>query len=249
MDGLKAVAFIPARSGSKRIPDKNIKLLNNHPLIAYSIQAALDSNLFDSVICATDNPLYAEIAKYYGAEVPFLRSKEISSDFSSDIEWVTNMLIGLKNLGREFDVYSILRPTSPFRKSSTIIRAWQEFIKSDNIHSLRAVEKCSQHPAKMWVKRGDYILPLMPFEQNNTPWHSSQYTSLPEIYIQNASLEIAWTALPLVNGTICGEIVVPFFTNSLEGLDINYEADFAYAEQLLLSNEEALQIINKTPFN
>ena len=92
----RSVAFIPARSGSKRITDKNIKLLNGHPLMAYSIRAAIDSNVFDTVICATDCEEYADIAKFYGAKVPFLRPESISGDKSPDIEWVKLMLNTLK---------------------------------------------------------------------------------------------------------------------------------------------------------
>jgi len=88
----KSVAFIPARSGSKRLPDKNIKLLAGHPLLAYTVSAAVECGVFDSVICATDCELYADIARYYGAEVPFLRPAGISGDKSPDIEWVSWML-------------------------------------------------------------------------------------------------------------------------------------------------------------
>ena len=84
----KSVAFIPARSGSKRVPNKNIKLLGGHPMLAYTIQAAVDSGIFDAVICATDSEQYADIARHYGAEVPFLRSAAISGDKSPDVEWV-----------------------------------------------------------------------------------------------------------------------------------------------------------------
>ena len=78
----KVVAFIPARSGSKRVPNKNIRTLSGHPMLAYTIRAAIDSGVFDAVICATDSELYADVARHYGAEVPFLRSAEISSDKS-----------------------------------------------------------------------------------------------------------------------------------------------------------------------
>ena len=121
------VAFIPARSGSKRIPDKNVKKLGNHPILAYTIQAALESHVFDAVICATDSPKYASIATHYGAEAPFLRSAEISGDKSSDIEWVEWMLVKLSEIGRDYEFFSILRPTNPFRSASTIKRAWLEF--------------------------------------------------------------------------------------------------------------------------
>ena len=191
----KIIALIPARSGSKRIKDKNIKKLGDHPLIAYSIQAAIDCEIFDSVVCATDSKLYADIATYYGAEVPFLRSNIISEDNSPDIDWVKSILLGLKESGREFEYFSILRPTSPFRQSRTIERAWNIVKNNMNADSLRAIEKCSQHPGKMWMIRGGLMLPLMPFVINGTPWHSNQYSTLPEVYVQNASLEIAKTNL------------------------------------------------------
>ena len=154
------VALIPARSGSKRVPDKNIKLLAGHPLIAYSISAALQSGVFAAVIVSTDSERYAEVARTYGAEVPFMRPAEYSGDTSPDIEWVEYTLRRLAAEGRRYDCFSILRPTSPFRLPETIQRAWAEFCAETGVDSLRAVEKCSQHPAKMWVVRGRRMLPL-----------------------------------------------------------------------------------------
>ena len=124
------VALIPARSGSKRVPDKNIRLLAGHPLIAYSIAAALQSRVFKTVMVSTDSERYADIARYYGAEVPFLRPAAIAGDISPDIEWVLHTLNQLRDLGQQTDCFSILRPTSPFRLPETIRRAWQEFESS-----------------------------------------------------------------------------------------------------------------------
>ncbi len=86
------VALIPARSGSKRVPDKNIRLLAGHPLIAYSIAAALQSKVFDKVLVSTDSERYADIARHYGADVPFMRPPTIAGDTSPDIEWVAYTL-------------------------------------------------------------------------------------------------------------------------------------------------------------
>jgi CMP-N,N'-diacetyllegionaminic acid synthase len=244
----KIIALIPARSGSKRIKDKNIKKLGGHPLIAYSIRAALDCEIFDSVVCATDSELYSEIAIHYGAEVPFLRTNDISEDNSPDIQWIRSMLLGLKELGREFDFFCILRPTSPFRLPQTILRAWESFMFNDRADSLRAVEKCSQHPGKMWVKRNDFIFPIMPFEINGTPWHSNQYSALPEVFVQNASLEIGSTKLVLENETISGEIVMPFQTEGFEGFDINFSEDFTLAENYICSEINILPTINKQSY-
>lgn len=218
-------------------------------MLAYTVRAAVDSGVFDAVICATDSQLYAEVAKYYGAEVPFLRAAEISSDKSPDIEWVVWMLQQLKNINREYDIYSILRPTSPFRMPQTIQRAWRDFINDPGADSLRAIEKCKQHPGKMWVLRGQRMLPVMPFTNNGTPWHSSQYVALPEIYAQDASLEIAWSHIALEQNTIAGEAIIPFVSEGLEGFDINEKVDWLLAEHYLTEEQAKLPEISQPPFN
>jgi len=241
------VAFIPARSGSKRVPHKNVRLLAGHPLLAYTIRAAIDSGVYDAVICATDSEVYAKVARYYGAEVPFLRSDEISGDKSPDIEWVVWMLQMLKAAGREFDIFSILRPTSPFRQPETIRRAWKMFQDDPHADSLRAIEKCAQHPGKMWVIRGGRMLPLLPFSNGTTPWHSSQYVALPKIFVQDASLEIAWTRVPLEQKSIAGESIIPFVSKGYEGFDINELEDWWLAERLLDVREVGLPQIELSP--
>ena len=242
----KAIAFIPARSGSKRLPNKNIRPLGGHPLLAYTARAAIDSGVFDAVICVSDSELYADVARHYGAEVPFLRSAEISDDKSPDIEWVIWVLNSLKQHGREYEVFSILRPTNPFRLPETIRRAWELFSQDTSADSLRAIEKCKQHPGKMWVIRGQRMLPVMPFTNGATPWHSSQYAALPEIYAQDASLEIAWSRVPLESGSIAGEAIIPFVSQGLEGFDINEPEDWLLAEHYLAKGETRLPNINRS---
>ena len=104
----RGIAFIPARSGSKRLQDKNVKLLDGHPLLAYSINAAKKSGAFERVICATDSVAYAETARRYGAEVPALRPSSISDDTSTDIQWVDFMLREIQKSQALFDFFSIL---------------------------------------------------------------------------------------------------------------------------------------------
>jgi len=242
------IALIPARSGSKRIPDKNIRPLTDHPLIAYSIAAAKESRVFSEIVVSTDSQHYADIAKYYGAEVPFIRPSEYAGDLSPDIEWITYTLKRLKELGKEFDCFSIIRPTSPFRLSKTIQRAWDMFLSEDGVDSLRAIEKCSQHPGKMWVVRGKRMYPLLPFGTEQQPWHSSATQSLPLIYVQNASLEIAWTSVALEKRSIAGEVIVPFITEGYEGFDVNHPYDWKIAEELIRTNQAHLPVIQKIPY-
>lgn len=241
------IALIPARFGSRRLPDKNIRLLAGHPLIAYTVAAALQNGIFSTVVVSTDSERYAEIAQYYGAEVPFLRPPELAGDLSPDIDWVEYMLKRLQEGGRVYDCFSILRPTSPFRKPETIRRAWQEFLAEKGVDSLRAVEKCKQHPGKMWVVRGKRMVPLLSLSPPEQPWHSSQYQSLPDVYVQNASLEIAWTRVVFEERTIAGNVLMPFFTQGYEGFDVNDLYDWKFAEELVRSGQARLPSISQSP--
>lgn len=243
-----AVGLIPARAGSKRVPHKNVRPLAGHPMLAYAIRSAIDAGVFDAVICATDSEDYADIARHYGAEVPMLRPVGISGDKSPDIEWIVWMLRALRDAGRDFEVFSILRPTSPFRSADTIRRAWTTFTAQTGIDSLRAIEKCGQHPGKMWVVRGDRMLPVLPYANGTTPWHSCQYAALPEIWVQNASLEIAWSRVALDGGSIAGEVIVPFRSEGMEGFDINQPEDWWIAERLLADGTARLPAIDRPPY-
>ena len=242
------IALIPARAGSKRISDKNIRRLAAHPLMAYTIASALQSGLFASVVVSTDSQHYADIARYYGAEVPGLRPGAFAGDVSPDVEWVEFTLGELRQAGREYDCFSLLRPTSPFRQPDTIRRAWKAFLAEEGIDSLRAVEKCKQHPGKMWVVRGNRMLPLLPLSPPEQPWHSSQYQSLPEVYVQNASLEIAWTRVVFEGRTIAGHVLLPFFTQGNEGFDVNQPHDWRLADELVASGEAVLPSVPQAPF-
>ncbi len=242
------IALIPARSGSKRVPEKNIRILAGHPLMAYTIAAALESRIFKAVLVSTDSERYADLARYYGAEVPFLRPGELAGDLSPDIDWVEFTLDRLRDAGRDYECFSILRPTNPFRRADTIRRAWKEFRSATGVDSLRAVEKCEQHPGKMWVVRGNRMVPLLPLTPVEQPWHSSQYQALPEVFIQNASLEIAWTRVVWQGRTIAGHMVMPFFTQGFEGFDINQPIDWRIAEELIRDGQATLPSVSRTPY-
>lgn len=243
------MALIPARAGSKRVVNKNVRLLADHPLIAYTIAAALQSEIFSAVAVSTDSVHYADIARYYGAEVPFLRPPEFAGDLSPDIEWVEYTLKRLREAGRTYDCFNILRPTSPFRQARTIRRAWEEFLAEEGVDSLRAVEKCKQHPGKMWVIRGKRMMPLLPLSPAGQPWHSSQYQSLPEVYVQNASLEIAWSRVVFEDRNIAGNVVMPFFTQGYEGFDLNQPYDWHLAEEIVRNNQASLPSIPQKPYS
>jgi N-acylneuraminate cytidylyltransferase len=236
------IALIPARSGSERIINKNILKLGKHPLLAYSIISALKSKIFEKVLVSTDSIKYARIAIKYGAEVPFLRPKELSGSFSSDYDWVSFTIDNLHKRGFVFSHFFILRPTSPFRKHSTILRAWKDFQRIKKVDSLRAVEICSQHPGKMWILSKGFIKPFLKKKINNQPFHNLQLKSLPKYFVQNASLEISKVSVLKSSNTITGKKIIPFFTRGYEGFDINEDYDFKYAEYLSKNKKGLLEI-------
>ena len=139
-------------------------------------------------------------------------------------------------------------PPAPFGLPETIKRAWQAFLAGEGADSLRAVEKCKQHPGKMWVVRGNRMVPLLPLTPPEQPWHSSQYQSLPEVYAQNASLEIAWTKVVFEGRTIAGNVLMPFFTKDYEGFDVNSAYDWNLAEHLIDSGQAGLPSISQSPY-
>ena len=141
------IAIIPARSGSKGLKDKNIKELCEKPLIAYSIEAALKSGCFDEVMVSTDSEKYAKIARQYGASVPFLRSETTSSDTASSWDMVDEVLEGYRQLGREFDTFCLLQPTSPLRTAKDIREAYKLY---EEKASFAVVSVCEAEHSPLW---------------------------------------------------------------------------------------------------
>ena len=134
----KAIAIIPARGGSKRIPRKNIKDFFGKPLIAYSIQVALESNLFDKVIVTTDDEEIASIAKEYGAEIPFIRPCELSGDFTGTGDVIKHAINYLKEQGEEFDYACTIYATAPLLQSKYLIEGFNKLKESDAINAFSA---------------------------------------------------------------------------------------------------------------
>lgn len=239
-----AVALIPARSGSTRVPGKNVRELAGHPLIAYTIAAAHGAGVFDAVIVSTDSAETAEIAERYGAEVPSLRPAEMATATSPDIEWIRHTIGELAADGRRYELFSILRPTSPFRGPETIRRGFEQLVAlGDGCDSLRAIRPCREHPGKMWVIEGELMRPLLD-QPDGVPYHSRQFASLPEVYVQDSSLEIAWTRIAEGDeASIAGERVAPFMTDRAEGFSIDYPDDWRRAEELIAANPGLLPAV------
>ena len=230
---MKNVALIPLRAGGKRVGlidglDKERAALGEHPLMAYTIRWAIESKIFDDVIAVTRSLEHIDMARDYGASVPFERPSYTVRDGSPDIEWV---LWALSSLEEEYDVYSILRVTSPFRTDEDIRKAYNVFIDTAGADSLRTVAPVVEHPAKMWVIRQHMLLPLLPMGPESNPWHSNPTQNSFTAFIQTAGMEMAWTEMTMETKTIAGSVVVPYVADEWAALDINTKFDWYKAEQ------------------
>jgi CMP-N-acetylneuraminic acid synthetase len=177
------------------------------------------------------------VARAYGADVPGLRPPELATAVSPDIEWVQHVMEG-----RDEQLFSILRPTSPFRTAATICRAWEELLAlGDRADSIRAVERVRQHPGKMWTLDGELMRPLLEQQREGTPTYSTQTKALPPVYVQNSSLEIAWSRVLVgPRPEIAGARIAPFLTEGWEGFSIDYPDDVGAAELALARGEAVL---------
>lgn len=233
---MNIVALIPARAGSRRIPGKNIKPLGGKPLIQWTIETALSSRCFSSVCVSSEDHSIRVMSEAFGARA-INRPEAFSHDESPDIRWVEHALNWLSPV----DAFAILRPTSPFRTVETIRRAVFEF-KDNRCSSIRALERVKQHPGKMWQVSYGRMTPLItgtwpavpPYAGINegpVPWHSEPTQSLPTVYVQNSSLEMAWTWCVTTFESISGPKVAPFFTEGWEGFSLDYPEDWDRAER------------------
>jgi CMP-N,N'-diacetyllegionaminic acid synthase len=235
-----AVALIPARAGSERVRDKNVRPLAGHPLLAYAIATARQAGVFDRIVCSTDSGKIAQTAQRYGADVPFLRPAELATATSPDIEWVTH---ALEHLDRHYDLFAIVRATNPFRGPDVLRRGFDQLLATPEADSIRAVELVKQHPGKMWLLEGRTMRPLLDQSHLDVAWHAGQYPALPPVYVQNSALEIAWTRVVSQTGTREGKVVAPYLTEGHEGFNIDDEDDWERARRLLESGETALPAI------
>ena len=242
-----AVAFVPARSGSERVPGKNVRPLAGHPLLAYAIETALQSGVFDRVVCSTDSEEIADVARWYGAEVPFLRPAEYATSTSPDIEWLG---FTLEQLEQRPDLFAIVRATNPFRGPAAVRRGLEQLLATPEADSLRAVELVKQHPGKMWLLADDRrtMRPLLDQASLDVAWHAGQYQALPPVYVQSSALELAWSRVVPETGTREGRVVAPFFTEGYESLNVDDEEDWERAERLVSSGAAALTPVGRPPY-
>ncbi len=234
---MKNLAIIPARSGSKGLKDKNVKLLAGKPLLAYAIEAAINSGIFTEVMVSTDSEKYAEIAKKYGAKVPFLRSEQTASDSATSADVISEVLSNYANMGMTFDNNVLLQPTSPLRTAEDIKAAYQLFLerKADAVVSV-----CEVDHSPLWTNTlsSDHSLyNFLSEEVRNTPRQQ-----LSTYYRLNGAIYITKLSDGKNEGVdIYGENSFAYIMKKSHSVDIDDDIDFAFAESLINFNRDKEQ--------
>lgn len=221
------LAIIPARSGSKGLKDKNIKLLNGKPLLAYTIEAAVSSGVFDEVMVSTDSPKYADIAAKYGAKVPFMRSGQNSADNASSWDAVTEVINSYKKAGIEFDRICLLQPTSPLRDKDDIQGAYKEFCKL-NARAVVSVCEAEHTPAIC------NILPDNNDMEGFIPMASNKRRQdMGKFYRINGAIYFADTEFLLENTYLYRKGCYGYIMKQSHSIDIDTELDFEIARVII----------------
>ena len=222
----KIIAIIPARSGSKGVPDKNIRNLGGFPLIQWSIEACKKSKMISRIIVSTDSSEYGKICQDLGADVPFLRPAEISKDSSTDLEFVNHALDWLETNDNQPDFLVHIRPTTPLREPKIIDEAITKILDQPSFTSLRSIHEMSESAYKNFEVINDDTLVTV-FDRNNDLDHSNLgRQSFPRTFVPNGYVDVLRTSFIRKANLLHGNKVMPFITNAVT--EIDSEADFNF---------------------
>jgi len=220
---MTSIAIITARGGSKRIPRKNIMDFCGKPIIAYSIEAALKSELFDEVMVSTDDEEIAEIAQRYGAQIPFMRSEENSNDFADTTDVLKEVLGEYHKQGKEFNYFCCIYPTAPFVTSQKIIKAFK-ILQNNDVYNVVPMVPFSFPPQRGMLKKGLFVQPAYPEHIEK------RSQDLEEILHDCGQFYWCKTEEFFKNSNILSNHTVPFIVSQTEVQDIDNPSDWELAE-------------------
>ena len=220
---MRSIAIITARGGSKRIPKKNIISFCGKPIIAYSIKAAIGSGLFDEVMVSTDSEEIAEVAKQYGAKVPFLRSKKTSDDYSTTVDVIKEVLCEYKKQGISFDLFACIYPTAPFL-TDDILRDAMKKMESLGAESLVPVTQFSFPPQRAFVIREGFLRYVFP------EYEKARSQDLEPLYHDCGQFYLCTCEALNKYGSLITPNVVPYIITEERVQDIDNMSDLAIAE-------------------
>lgn len=227
---MKNIAIIPARSGSKGLKDKNIKNLSGKPLIAYTIEAAIMSEEFDEIMVSTDSDIYADIAREYGANVPFLRSVANATDEASSWDMVEEVLSGYSDMGYEYDTFCLLQPTSPLRSDIDIKKAYELYRGKA---TFAVISVCEAEHSPLWCGHLPSTYELTNFIDQDSV---KRRQSGEKFYRLNGAIYIVDTKRFRSERFLYREGSFAYVMPQIRSVDIDTEIDFMLAESIIASS-------------
>ena len=236
--GMQILAIIPARGGSKSIPRKNIRPLAGHPLIAYSIAAALGSQSVTRTIVSTDDEEIAAVARQYGAETPFLRPVELAEDQTTDLPVFQHALACLaEQEAYHPDVIVQLRPTSPIRPPDCVDQAVKILVEHPGADSVRGVVPSGQNPYKMWqINEAGQMAPLLSVPGIDEPYNAPRQ-ALPATFWQTGHIDAFWAKTVHEQNSLSGKVIFPLILDVRYTIDIDTLKDWQRAEFIISQGE------------
>lgn len=226
---MKNIAIIPARSGSKGLKDKNIKMLCGKPMLAYSIEAAIQSGKYDEIYVSTDSEQYASIAKENGANVPFLRSPSLSGDMAGTWDVVKETIFAYEKTGQKFDTITVLQPTSPLREVSDII---QSFHLMEEKQANAVIGVCEMEHSPLWSNTLNQEGNMKGFI--STTILNQPRQNIPLYYRINGSIYLIKRGMLNCIETLYDNNCYAYIMPKERSVDIDDELDFRVAEQMLI---------------
>jgi CMP-N-acetylneuraminic acid synthetase len=231
----RIISIIPARSGSKGVSKKNIKQLAGYPLIAYSIAASKLSSKIERTLVSTDSQEFVDIALSYGAEVPFLRPKDISKDNSLDIEYIRHALEWFKTYeGYQPECIVILPPPSPLRDPVLIDAAIDKIMKNKSATSLRSAHETKESPYKLFEIKNDFFVGMFP-DDPRPEYYNLPRQVFPPVYHPNGYVDIIKSQTIKDFKSLHGPKILSFVTTKIGELDNPEDFDFL---EFLLSKQK-----------
>ena len=233
----KIVALIPARGGSKGIPEKNLRLLNGRTLVEWSIIHALESELIERVFVSTDSQKIRDVALKAGAEVPFLRPDALSGDQVLDFPVFIHLKDWLEyHENSKPEIFVQLRPTTPFRKAGWIDEAVKLLRDNDQADSVRSVSKVVQHPYRMFeIASSGFLNPIMSHKDPNPSLLRRQ--DLPPTYFYNCVIDVTRRRTLIDQSSMTGKKMLPWIMPSELAIDIDTPYDLDYADWFMKRNK------------
>lgn len=226
MSTMKVLWLITARSGSKSVPHKNIRILNGIPLLAYRVQSALKSNFPEFVWISTDSNEYAQIAKEYGAQVPFLRPSYLAQDSSTSVEVVLHAMQFAEENNFDFDYIGLLEPTSPFISENDLNEAMHKLSLKDEAHSIVAVKESRPHP--IFVQEdADYLKKVAKNISNLSKLGRQEFKK--QITPSGGFYIARWNSF-LKDKSFYTSKTLTYLVDDIAGLEIDEPIDFLFAE-------------------